>query len=76
MTQSDADKEWAKKMQLHSLYFIDGPVKGDHQYSDKLRPRIERFPTGIKPTFYYLIDDPAQDLLEYRYSIRKPDARN
>lgn len=76
MSQNKDDQVWAEKMRLKSLYFIDGPVKGDHQYSDKLRPRIERFPTGIKPTFYYLIDDPAQDLLEYRYSIRKPDGRS
>lgn len=60
-------------MQLKSLYFVDGPVKGDHQYSDKLYEEIIRRPRGAKPTIYYLIDDPQQDLLEYRYSIRKPE---
>lgn len=71
--QSEADKIWAEKMQLKSLYFIDGPVKGDHQYSDKLYKEIVRRPRGAKPISYWLIDDPEQDLLEYRYSIRKPD---
>jgi hypothetical protein len=71
MTQSDSDRVWAEKMQLKSLYFIDGPVKGDHQYSDKLHATIKRFPRGAEATTYWLIDDPEQDLLEYRYSVRK-----
>lgn len=71
MTQSEADQVWAEKMQLKSLYFIDGPVKGDHQYSDKLHATIKRYPRGAEAIVYYLIDDPAQALLEYRYSIRK-----
>lgn len=71
--QTDNDKIWAEKMQLKSLYFIDGPVKGDHQYSDKLHKTIKRFPRRAEAVVYYLIDDAQQDLLEYRYSIRKPE---
>jgi hypothetical protein len=71
--QSEDDKIWAAEMELHSLYFVDGPVKGDHQYSDKLHTTIKRFPRGGKSISYYLIADPQQDLLEYRYSIRKPE---
>jgi hypothetical protein len=70
--QNEADQVWAEKMQLKSLYFVDGPVKGDHQYSDKLHATIKRFPRGVEAVSYWLIDDPEQDLLEYRYSVKKP----
>jgi hypothetical protein len=72
--QSENDRVWAEKMQLKSLYFKDGPVKGDHQYSDKLYREIVRRPRGAKPVTYFLISDPEKDLLEYVYSIRKPNA--
>lgn len=62
--------------ELFSLYFVDGPVKGDHQYSDKLHAEIKRFPRGMEATTYWLIDSPAQELLEYRYSIRKQNAKS
>jgi hypothetical protein len=71
--EDPADYEWANAINVHSIYFVDGPVKGDHMYSDTLYPEILRHPGGGKSVNYWLIDDPTQDLLEYRYSIRKPE---
>lgn len=71
--QSDNNQMWAEKMQLKSLYFKDGPVKGDHQYSTVLHKTIKRFPRGAEAITYYLVSNPEEDLLEYVYSIRKPN---
>jgi hypothetical protein len=53
----------------YRIRFIDGPNKGERDYTETLDKLIVRYQAGqVKGVNYYRLDDPQQELREYRYS--------